>query len=277
MAHADVNGIHINYREAGEGFPVVFIHGYTGNSRNWALVAPALRESFRTISMDLRGHGLSAKPTAAEDYTFEKMADDVRELLAQLGVSECVLVGHSMGGMVAQKIALGHPDLVRALVLVDTSASPQDSSRTEMRKRLLEIAERQGMHAAFEAQLEMDPAADEIRSNPEAVRIWREQFLMTSREAYLYCAAAMAGRESLLEDLRCVAVPTLIVCGEKDAPFMEPSRLMHEAIPGSELVIIPGAGHSPQFETPAAFNRVLVGFLSRALEGSATVTVSSEQ
>ena len=263
MPHATVNGIEIHYREVGEGFPIVFIHGYTGNSRNWALTVPALRESFRTVSMDLRGHGLSAKPVGRDDYLFDAMANDVLGLVDQLGVRECYLAGHSMGGMVAQKIALARPELVRALVLVDTSASPQNSSRTHMRVGLLKIAEKQGMEAAFEAQLGMDPAADEIRSNPEAVRVWREQFLMTSLEAYLYCSEAMAERESLLKELRRVAIPTLIVCGERDEPFMEPSRQMHEAIPGSELAIIPGAGHSPQFETPVEFNRVLVGFLSR--------------
>ncbi len=132
-----------------------------------------------------------------------------------------------------------------------------------MRKAALKIAEERGMEAAFEEQLGMDTTASEIRSNAEAVRVWREQFLMTSLEAYLYCAAVMAERESLLKDLGRVAVPTLIVCGERDEPFMEPSRRMHEAIPGSEFVIVPGAGHSPQFETPVEFNRVLVGFLSR--------------
>jgi pimeloyl-ACP methyl ester carboxylesterase len=246
----------------------VFVHGYTGNSRNWALTVPALRASFRTISLDLRGHGLSAKPVRREDYSFDIMASDVLALLDQLGIRECYLVGHSMGGMVAQKIALSRPDLVRALILVDTSASPQDSSRTHMRAGLLRIAEEQGMEAAFEAQLRMDPAADEIRANPEAVRGWREQFLMTSREAYLYCAEAMAERESLLDDLRRVAVPTLVVCGERDAPFLEPSRLMHEAISGSELAIVPRAGHSPQFETPGEFNRLLTEFLARVRETS---------
>ena len=125
------------------------------------------------------------------------------------------------------------------------------------------------MEAAFEEQLRLDPAADEIRSNPQAIEVWREQFLMTSLEAYLYCAAAMAERESLLEDLRRIVVPTLIVCGERDEPFLEPSRLMHAAIPGSELRIIKGAGHSPQFETPAGFNRVLLEFVSKVPAQSA--------
>jgi len=270
VPHANVNGIEIHYRETGEGFPIVFIHGYTGNSRNWPLTVPALREQFRTISMDLRGHGLSAKPTRPEDYKLALMANDVRGLLEQLGVHECYLVGHSMGGGVAMRLIVSHPELFRALVLVDTSASPQDSSRTDMRTALLKIAREEGLEAAFEAQLRIDPGASEIRSNPEAIEVWRQQFLMTSLEAYLYCAAAMAERESsFLEDLRRIAVSALIVCGERDAPFLDPSRQMHETIPGSELVIIPGAGHSPQFETPAEFNRVLREFLSRVRETSA--------
>src|SRR6266540_2581056 len=111
MPHATVNGIEIHYREVGEGFPIVLIHGYTGNSRNWALTAPALAHRFRVISVDLRGHGLSAKP-----------ASDVYELLKNLEVSEYALVGHSMGGMVSQLLILEHPAMVRALVLVDTAA-----------------------------------------------------------------------------------------------------------------------------------------------------------
>src|SRR5207247_4191804 len=102
MPQASVNDVEINYRESGEGFPVILIHGYTGNSRNWALTAPALAERFRVISVDLRGHGLSAKPLDEESYALETMANDVCELLKSLDISECALVGHSMGGMVSQ-------------------------------------------------------------------------------------------------------------------------------------------------------------------------------
>jgi len=118
----NANGVDIHYRDVGQGFPIVLIHGYTGNSRNWALTAPALAEHFRVTSVDLRGHGLSAKPVSEDAYALEMMATDVYELLKSLQVSECVLVGHSMGGMVSQLLVLGHPEAVRALVLVDTAA-----------------------------------------------------------------------------------------------------------------------------------------------------------
>ena len=273
MPMRTVNGIEIHYRETGKGFPIVFVHGYTGNSRNWALTVPALREEFRTISVDLRGHGLSGRPESEDDYALETMASDVYELLNALDVSECVLVGHSMGGMVSQLLVLEHPEVVRALVLVDTAAEVPKGllyeERLKQRKRLIEMAATEGMEAVFEEQERITPLHPALAANPQYIDIWREQFLMTSREAYIACANAMSSRRSLLGDLGAISVPTLVICGEKDEPFLEPSRQMHAAIPGSELIIIPGAGHGPQMETPGEFNRALTEFLAKVRETTA--------
>jgi len=273
MPTANVNGIDIHYRQTGEGFPVVFVHGYTGNSRNWALTIPALREEFRTISVDLRGHGLSGRLTSEDDYALEVMASDVYELLKALDVSECVLVGHSMGGMVSQLLVLEHPEVVRALVLVDTAAEVPKGllyeERLKQRQRLIELAREQGMEAVFEEQMKMTPVHPALAANPRYIDIWREQFLMTSREAYIAGANGMASRRSVVADLAKVAVPTLVICGEKDEPFLEPSQQMHEAIKGSKLVVIQGAGHGPQMETPGEFNRVLTEFLAKVRETTA--------
>jgi 2-succinyl-6-hydroxy-2,4-cyclohexadiene-1-carboxylate synthase len=273
MPTATINGLEIHYREKGEGFPVVLVHGFTGNSRNWALTVPVLTRTFHTISVDLRGHGHSAKPVRAEDYTLEAMADDVYSLLGHLGVRECYLVGHSMGGMVSQHLILDHPELVRALVLVDTASEiPADlvnKERLAERERLVGIAREQGMEAVFEEQLRVNPLRERIEANPEFLRTWREQFLMTSREAYIYGAHGMASRSSLLGELHRIGVPALVVCGENDEPFLEASHKMQAAIAGSRLEIIEGAGHSPQIETPAAFNALITEFLSQVHEGAA--------
>ncbi|TMF07254.1 MAG: alpha/beta fold hydrolase [Chloroflexi bacterium] len=273
MPQASVNDVEINCRESGEGFPVVLVHGYTGNSRNWALTAPALAERFRVISVDLRGHGSSAKPTSEDAYALETMASDVYELLKNLDVSECALVGHSMGGMVSQLLILEHPEMVRALVLVDTAAEVPKGllydERRKQRQRLVEIAKKEGMEAVFEEQLKVTPIPEAFKTSPEYIDVWRQQFLMTSREAYIACATGMSSRRSLLGDLASITVPTLIICGEHDEPFLEPSRDMHKAVPGSELIIIAGAGHGPQMETPAEFNEVLMAFLSTVTETAA--------
>jgi 3-oxoadipate enol-lactonase len=272
MPAATVNSIEIHYRETGEGLPIVFVHGYTGNSRNWALTVPALRENFRTISVDLRGHGLSAKPAREEDYSLELMASDVYELIKHLGIEESVLVGHSMGGMVSQLLVIDHPEVVRALVLVDTAAEvPKGLLYDERRKQrvhLIEVAREQGMEAVFDEQLKLTPVHPALKANPRYIDLWREQFLMTSREAYIAGANGMASRRSVVADLAKVAVPTLVISGEKDEPFLEPSRQIHAAIPGSELVIIDGAGHGPQMETPAEFNRALTAFLTMVSEAA---------
>jgi pimeloyl-ACP methyl ester carboxylesterase len=128
MPTANVDGIEINYRDTGgDGFPIVLAHGFTGNSRNWALTAPVLRERFRVISPDHRGHGLSGRPDDPEAYKLPLMAADLYGLLTQIGVEKCILVGHSMGGMISQLFILEHPEMVEALVLVDTAAEAADS------------------------------------------------------------------------------------------------------------------------------------------------------
>lgn len=269
MPYASVNGIDLHYREAGQGFPVLLVHGFTGNSRNWALTVPALSPAFRTISPDLRGHGLSAKPARPEDYTLEVLAADVLGLLQHLNVSHCYLVGHSMGGMVAQHLVLSQPGLFRALVLIDTAANPLSGMMTPERRRLVEIARRGDMESVFEEQLRLNLLPPEIVSRPDILKIRREQFRQVAPEAYIYLSEAMANRRPLIDDLAAVQVPTLIVCGGKDEPFLAPSQAMHERIKGSQLVIIPGSGHTPQIEQPREFNDVLVRFLA-AVDATAT-------
>ena len=268
MPRAPVNGIELNYREKGEGYPVFLLHGYTGNLRNWALQLPALSREYRMVSIDHRGHGESDKPTEAEGYTLDQMAEDACGVLEHLGIEECYLVGHSMGGAIAQHLALAHPERVRALVLAGTWAEAP-RIRHEQRARLLEVALAEGMEAAFEEQLRTNPRADELRAQPLFLETWRRQFLMTSIEALTYCAQAIADKPSWTHELHRIAVPTLVMCGENDAEFLAACRQLHDRIAGSELAIIPGAGHALQIEKPAEFNAVLTGFLSRVHQGVA--------
>lgn len=267
MPAAQINGVQIHYREAGEGYPVFLLHGFTGNLRNWALQIPVLTEDFRTVSLDHRGHGHSEKPTRPEDYTLELMARDAAGVLAHLGIDQCYVVGHSMGGMVAQHLVLDHPELVRALVLVDTAAEVPQAlrvrERLRERGRLVRIAREKGMEAVFEEQLRASPQREQMLANPQFLEIYRQQFLLTSTDAYIHGAHGMASHRSLLDKLGAISAPTLIICGEDDEPFLDPSRQMNERISGSEMAVIPSAGHTPQIERPAEFNHVLMDFLTR--------------
>jgi len=269
MPRAPVNGIEVNYREKGEGYPVFLLHGYTGNLRNWALQVPVLSREYRMVSIDHRGHGDSDKPTRPEDYSLELMAEDANALLEHLGIEECYLVGHSMGGAIAQTLVLAHPEKVRALVLMDTWSEVPRGRSIEERAHLLEIAEEEGLPAVFEEQLRANPMAEQLRAQPLLLETWRQQFLMTSPEAYIYCARSIGSTPSWRDQLHRISVPTLVVCGEDDEPFLEPCRQLHEGISGSELAMIAGAAHTPQIEKPAEFNHTLTGFLAGVQQGAA--------
>jgi len=265
MPHAHVNGISIHYEERGQGFPIVLVHGYTGNLRNWVFQIPVLAQAYRTVSLDLRGHGLTDRLPEPEDYSLERLAEDVYGLLQTLGIGECYLCGHSMGGMVAQEFILAHPEMVRALIMVDTGAEQPPSAALGEPARLVQIARSQGMEAVFEEMLHASPLFGPLAEAANSVYIekWREQFLLTSVEGYVYCGQAIHGRRSLLDELYRIQIPTLIICGALDEPFLEASRQMHERITGSELVIIPGSGHVPEIERPQEFNHIVTSFLAR--------------
>jgi len=264
MPHAVVNGVRIHYEERGQGFPLVLVHGYTGNLRNWIFQIPVLSQWYRTVSLDLRGHGLTDSPSHPEDYSLERLADDIYGLLRALGIGECYLCGHSTGGMVAQEFFLAHPEMVRALILVDTTADRPTGAEVGDGARLVQMAREQGMEAVFEEMLRTSPLFSTLAAvSSFVIEKWREQFLLTSVEGYVYCAQAIQGRRPLLDELYRIQVPTLIVCGALDEAFLEASRQMHERIAGSELAIIPGCGHNPIIERAQEFSRIVASFLER--------------
>jgi len=267
MLTATVNGLEIAYRDIAEGFPVVLVHGYTGNSRNWALTAPLLAEHFRVISMDLRGHGLSEKPKREEDHTYPQMAEDVHKLLRHLQVDQACVVGHSMGGRVVQELVLAHPEMFGALVLVDTMGETVPARREEM-LRLTQFAREYGMEATFDEHVRTSALTGTLADNPSFVKVWREQFLMTSLEAYIGCVTSAMGMEPTLQRLSSLAMPAMVICGENDAPFLGPTSRLHEALSDSVYEIIEGCGHSPQLEKPKQFNELLLGFLTRIHAGA---------
>jgi len=264
MPHTLVNGVRIHYKERGQGFPVLLVHGYTGNLVNWAFQIPILSQRYRTVSLDLRGHGLTDSPSHAEDYSLEQLADDIYGLLETLGISECYLCGHSMGGMVAQEFVLAHPEMVRALILVDTTAEQPTGTEIGGGARMVQMALDQGMEPVFDEMLRVAPLFSTLAAVGGAfIEKWREQFLLTSVEGYVYCGQAIHDRRPLLDELYRIQVPTLILCGALDEAFLEASRQMHERIGGSELAIIPDCGHIPIIERPQEFNRIAASFLER--------------
>lgn len=266
MPIANVNGVNLNYEIAGQGEAIIFLHGYTGSSQDWAKQVPVLCPKYRLVALDCRGHSKSAAPSREEEYSVEIFADDVLGLLKTLNIKKCCLVGHSLGGFVALQFALEHQDMLAALVLVGTSSGEyaRDPNYAQLRQKLDELARSQGMEAAFEYDVANNPQRIErYQKHPELREVTRRKMLMISVDGYIYVSKAIGKWEPVTPRLAGIKVPTLICWGDEDLPFTEAVQILKKGISDSELVTFKGVGHSPHEEATDTFNETLLKFLGR--------------
>lgn len=263
----------ISVIEAGEGGrPLLMVHGFTGAKEDFADHADALAErGWWVVAPDLRGHGASPMPTDEADYSLTNYAADLGDLVDELGWDDLVLLGHSMGGMVAQVAALTRPDRLRGLVLMDTSHDSVEVIDPDVALMGAEIARTEGM-AAIKATLDalaeeapLGSAAYErmLRDRPGYREFGDRKLLGSAPAMYSKMLVSLLDQEDRLEALRTLDVACLVIVGDQDQPFLATSRRMAEAIGGAELAVIADAGHSPQFENPDAWFGALTGFLDR--------------
>ncbi len=264
MPIANINGVNLNYEVAGQGEAVVFLHGYTGSTQDWANQTPVLSPKYRVVALDHRGHGKSAAPSREEEYSVQIFTGDVFGLLRMLNIKKCCLVGHSLGGFIALQFALEHQDMLAALVLVDTSSGQfaRDPNYAQLRQKLDELARSQGMEAAFEYDAANNPMRIErFQRHPELREVSRRKVLMTSVDGYIYASRAIGKWKPVTSRLSEIKVPALIYWGDEDLPFTEATKTLKEGIADSGLVTAKGVGHSPHEEAPDVFNEALLKFL----------------
>lgn len=265
-----VGDVDIAMLEAGRGGePLLLVHGFVGAKEDFADHLDWLADAgWHCIAPDLRGHGSSAKPTTEADYSFEILAADLVGLADALGWERFVVLGHSMGGMVVQHVALAHPTRLRALILMDTCHGPVDVDPDSIELGKAVVREG-GMAALLEAQRAAGPGPLEtpaglrLQETRPGYREYGEAKSLASADAmWLAMVEHMIASGDRLDALAALPVPTLVLAGEQDAPFVEPCRRMASVIAGARLEILPDAGHSPQFENPEAWREAMARFLS---------------
>jgi 3-oxoadipate enol-lactonase len=254
-----VRGLRLNVVDAGSGDPpLLFIHGNGGDTTNWAPQLERFSAKHRVIALDLRGFGRSDRTLG--DISLRDYAEDVEAIMAKLGVSGCVVVGLSLGGMVAQELALLAPRRVAGLLLAD-SASGVDEEMRGMLQNAARFALEGGMEPMAEAYLGALFSPKTLSDNQAAVRHFMDQF--TTGDPLQHYLANLAVREmNLVPRLKKIKVPTVVLCGEHDQ-ILPPalSEQTHRAIAGSKLVIVPDAAHVSNLEQPERFNKELDGLI----------------
>jgi len=256
----------IAYRVEGEGEPLVLVHGVGGDGGMWDGVVAALPPRFRTIRVDLRGHGRS--PLIGAPVTVRDLARDVTEVMDALDVRKASIAGFSLGGLIAQAIALESPDRVDQLALVATVAgrTPEERARSAAR---IEVVREKGLAAIAAGNREFWFSDAFRRDHPEAVEARVRQFMACDPVSYLHAFAVFA-KGDFADRLGEIRVPTLVVAGEFDAaatPRM--ARLMHERIAGSRLEILDGMRHALLIECPGRVAALMAGFLQAGTLSSA--------
>jgi len=250
MPTLDRNGVGIHYEDCGRGPAMLLSHGYGATSQMWAKQVEDFRSDHRVITWDLRGHGRSDSPEAIPDYSESFAVADMEAILRTCQVESAVIGGLSLGGYLSLAFHLAHPERVRALMLFDTGPGYKNPNARERwnrgAERMAGDFEKRGLSALGEGA--------EVR-------------LSTHRSAE---GLARAARGTLvqfdarvIESLESIRVPTLVLVGERDEPFLAATDYMAAKIPNASRVVIPGAGHATNVEQPSAFNQAVRSFLSR--------------
>lgn len=263
MPFITIKGLRIHYAteatlEAGRGPGIIFVHGAGGTQEHWRFQVRQLASQWNALALDLPGHGESQGDGFR---TIPEYRDFIRDFLDALGFTHAVLVGHSMGGGIAQSFALTYPDRIVALVLVGTGA------RLRVHPDVFAAIQRD----MGEAGRLISGWAYSQTAMPATVASAAE-VLARNRPSVLEGDFRACDAFDLMGEVPKIRTPTLIVCGEEDRLTpVKYARLLHEKIPGSALAVIPSAGHMVMLEKPVEFNRDLTAFLDVCL-GPATAT-----
>src|SRR6516225_5660835 len=233
MPKIDRNGVKIHYEVYGDGPALILTHGYSSTSAMWEGQIEALSKHHKLVLWDMRGHGKSDYPADPNAYSEALTIGDIAALLDQIGTRRAIVGGLSLGGYMSLAFYRTHPERVAALLIIDTGPGfKKDEARTAWNKRAHETAER------FERD-----GLSVLKS------LSRERSSVTHRDA------------SVMEVLPEIAVPSLIVVGADDTPFLAASDYMAAKIPGAKKVVIPSAGHAVNIDPPQAFIDAVLPFL----------------
>jgi pimeloyl-ACP methyl ester carboxylesterase len=252
MPVLDRDGVAIAYEVHGTvgRTPLLLSHGYSASSAMWRPNVAALATDRQAVTWDIRGHGHSASPVGPEAYSEAASVDDMAAVLDACGIDRAVVGGLSLGGYLSLAFHLAHPGRVAALLLFDTGPGYRSDDARRRWNRFAETTaesfERLGLDALGDS-----PEVGTGPHNPTGLALAARGILAQHSAA-------------VIESLPLVAVPTMVLVGSEDRPFLDAASYMAAKIPGASMTVIAGSGHAPNIDDPSAFDAAVTGFLTAA-------------
>ncbi len=263
MPHINRNGVKVFYESFGAGDPaLVFLHPWSTNRFVWTFQLPVFAQRHRCIAVDHRGHGQSDKP--ADGYAISEMAADVVAILDDAGIDRAILVGNSIGGMIAMQTSLDAPERVIANLILSSGTNIGADTPPEVAEAM-----QKDWRAVFSGLLDSAVSAKSKAERPEIQAFMQGCFRTESNftEGVFWASAADPNgvfNWNISARLKDITQPTLIIAGEEDgATTPEHNRFLADNIPDAEIKMYKDIAHFCQLENPAAFNADLEAFIAR--------------
>lgn len=246
------DGVNIHYEVHGNGPALLLTHGYSASSKMWAGQIAPFSKHFKLIVWDMRGHGQSDYPEDQKLYSEAHTVADMAALLDAAGAKEAIIGGLSLGGYMSLAFHLAHPDRTKALLIIDTGPGyKNDEAREEWNVRARATGDR------FDAQGLTPLERGSIETRTAGHR--------NAKGLALAARGMLAQRDSrVIVSLPDIKVPSLVVVGANDTPFLKASDYMAAKIPGAKKAVIADAGHAANIDQPEAFNSAVLSFLREA-------------
>lgn len=247
---------------------LLLLHGIGGAKEDFADHLDVFAAAHRVVTFDHRGHGESDKPDDPGAYSLDRMARDTACVASAYELHDLRVLGHSMGGMVMRRFLLTDTSRARAVVFMDTSANAPAGSDTELLAAATEVVRTGGLGALKQLSDELDllgSAAHQrvLAERPGFAEYSDYKWHAQSPVMWTTMMHEIITQPDQLDNLRSLSVPTLGIVGDQDTMFLEPMDDIVRVVPGARLVVIPDAGHSPQFENPPAWIAAMTEFLTQ--------------
>jgi pimeloyl-ACP methyl ester carboxylesterase len=249
MPRLNSSGVSLYYEVHGQGPTILLTHGYSATSRMWAGQIRALTRNHTLVLWDMRGHGQSDYPDDPDAYSEAATVGDMAAVLDHVGAQDAIIGGLSLGGYMSLAFHLAHPRRTRALLVFDTGPGyKNEEAREGWNRNALATAERyerEGLGVLAQGSVEMRTS----RHRDAAGLAHAARGMLVQKDA------------RVISSLPAIRVPTLVVVGGEDRPFLAAADYMADRIAGAKKVVIPGAGHAANIDKPVAFDSAVLGFL----------------
>lgn len=275
MAYATTNdGVRLYYEETGSGTPVIFVHEFAGDLRSWEPQLRHFGKRYHCVAYNARGFAPSDVPERPSAYSQVRAADDIAAVLDHLGWPRAHIVGLSMGGFATLHFGFRHHDRARSLCIGGCGYGAEPGQKERFRAEADVISAfilKEGM-PAFAEKYAYGPSRVQFQNKDprgfeEFKRILAEHSALGSANTQIGVQKERPSLYDLIEEMKAVTVPTLLLTGDEDWPCLQPGLLLKQTIPNSALAIIPNAGHAINLEEPDAYNRLLGDFLAQVDAG----------